>query len=271
MKPTSWTVAILLLACSSIAATQAPPGRAQSPASQRPPETLKPQSYPPEQVKAGADRFSAECGFCHGRDTAGGETGPDLTRSTLVAEDFRGDKIGPLLRAGRADKGMPAFKLNDGDLDAIVAFIHDRKTQAEALGGGRRGVDPEDLDTGNRAAGERYFNTNCSGCHSPAGDLAGIGTRFRGLQLLQRLLNPPRTKPAGVTVTLASGETIAGAVVSRDEFSIVMTDAAGARRTWSAADVKFTIDDPISAHFEQLGKYTDDDMHNVYAYLQSLR
>jgi len=262
-----------MLLAGTIAAGQAPPRGAQSPASQRPPETVKPQSYAPELVGTGRARFTAECGFCHGRDAAGGETGSDLTRSTLVAQDFRGDKIGPLLQMGRIDKGMPSFNLNETDLNAIVAFIHDQKTKAEALGGGRRAVDADDLDTGNIEAGRRYFNGagNCSSCHSPAGDLAGLGTRLRGLPLLQRMLYPNRTKPPKVTVTLASGESITGPLASRDEFTIAITNAAGARQTWSVNDVKFTVDDPMSAHFEQLGKYTDDDMHNVYAYLQSLR
>jgi cytochrome c oxidase cbb3-type subunit III len=248
-------------------------GRAQSPASQKPPETLTPQTYSAELIRAGEGRFGAECGFCHGRDAAGGETGPDLTRSTLVAEDFRGDKIGPLLRSGRVETGMPAFTLSAADTDAIIAFIHDQKTKTESVSGGRRGVDPEDLDTGNPEAGRNYFNGagNCSKCHSPAGDLAGIGSRLRGLPLLQRILYPTNAKPAKVTVTLSSGEVISGSLASRDEFSIALTDGQGARRSWPVTDVKFAIDDGMAAHFEQLGKYTDDDMHNVYAYLQSLR
>src|SRR5579864_3570753 len=118
------------------------PGRprdtGQSPASQPGPRTRTRQEYPVEQIDAGELRFTAQCGFCHGRDAAGGETGPDLARSELVAEDTRGDKLGPLLRAGRPDQGMPAFKLNETDLRDIVAFIHDQKTKSEALGGGRR-------------------------------------------------------------------------------------------------------------------------------------
>jgi cytochrome c oxidase cbb3-type subunit 3 len=271
MKPIYFILAILLLASSSVAGQQG--GRTQSPASQRPPETLKPQTYPAELVKAGQARFTSECGFCHGRDAAGGETGPDLTRSVLVAEDFRGDKIMPLIRSGRVDKGMPAFTLSEADLDAIVAFIHDQKAKSESLGGGRRTVDPEDLDTGNREAGEKYFNGtgNCTKCHSATGDLANIGSRLRGLQLLQRMLYPANATAAKATVTLASGEMISGRLAARDEFTIGLIDAAGVRRTWSTNDVKFTIDDPLEAHFEQLGKYSDDDMHNVYAYLQSLR
>jgi len=200
----------------------------QSPASQRPPKTITPQIYPVEQIQAGDLRFGAQCGFCHGRDAAGGETGPDLTRSRLVAEDNHGDKIGPVVRAGRADQGMPAFQLSDGDIAAIVAFIHERKTKAEAEVGGRRTVEAADLAIGDAAAGRRYFNGagGCSACHSATGDLAGIASRYEGLDLLMRMLYPRKARE-------------------------------------SIGD--------LSAHFDQLGKYTDEDMHDVYAYLVTLK
>src|SRR5206468_3267253 len=84
---------------------------AQQRADVKPPPTLTAQTYPAEQVQAGQTVFAARCGFCHGRDTAGGESGPDLTRSVLVAGDVRGDRIGALVRAGLPDRGMPAFAL----------------------------------------------------------------------------------------------------------------------------------------------------------------
>lgn len=242
MKPTLRILSIAAIAASMVIAQQAPsqanrqskaPPRdpTQSPASQRPPRTMTPQKYPIEQIQAGELRFTSQCGFCHGRDAAGGETGPDLTRSTLVAEDNRGDKIGPLVRAGRPDQGMPAFSLSDTDLAAIVAFIHDQKTKSEALGGGRRSVDAADLATGNAAAGRRYFNGagGCSACHSATRDLAHIASRYKGLALLQRMLYP------------------------------------------SGRSGKELPDLDLSAHFDQLGKYTDADMHNVYAYLLTLK
>jgi cytochrome c oxidase cbb3-type subunit 3 len=52
---------------------------------------------------------------------------------------------------------------------------------------------------------------------------------------------------------------------------IAVTDAAGWFRSWPASQVRFTVDDPLQAHVEQLGKYSDDDIHNVLAYLQTLR
>lgn len=248
---------------------------AQSPASQRPPETVNPQSYSEQDIKAGENRFASQCGFCHGRDAAGGETGPDLTRSMVVAEDLRGDKLGPLIRSGRQDKGMPAFDMGADDIRVIVAFIHDQKTKAESLGGGRRSVDVADLQTGNVDAGRRYFSSNCSSCHSATGDLAGIATRFQGLPLLQRMLYPtsgrPAPAPAKVTVQLRTGESITGSLVSRDEFSVVLTDGAGVRRAFASEAVQFKVDDPLETHFELLGKYTDSDMHDVFAYLQTLK
>ena len=239
---------------------------------------MTPQSYPSPQVQAGQRLFSAQCGFCHGRDAMGGESGPDLTRSTLVAEDVRGDKIGAVVRNGRIEKGMPASTLSEGEVAAIVAFIHDSKDAADSLVGARRSVDATDLQTGNAEAGRQYFSSACARCHAPNGDLAGVATRYQGLALLQRMLYPaagrgggPAPAPAQVTVTLESGQTITGKLVSRDEFTMAVTDASGWIRSWPVNKVKFTVSDPLQAHFEQLGRYTDDDIHNVLAYLQTLR
>ena len=257
------------------AAPAAPQGRGQaSPASQRPPQTATPQQYSADQVEAGRTRFAAQCGFCHGRDAGGGEGGPDLTRSELVAADVRGDRIMPVVRTGRGN--MPPFNLSDSDLTAMVAFIHDQKTQAESAVGGRRSVDVADLQTGNAASGMKYFATNCARCHSATGDLAGLATRLQGIQLLQRMLYPggpardPKRAPQ-VTVTLPAGQTVAGRLTYRDEFTIALTDASGWYRSWPTSQVRFTVDDPLQAHVEQLGKYTDADMHDVLAYLQTLR
>jgi cytochrome c oxidase cbb3-type subunit III len=268
-------LSIAVIAMGTVIA-QGPPGPTQSPASQRPPQTVRLQTYSIDQIEAGELRFSSQCGFCHGRDAAGGETGPDLTRSKLVAEDNRGDKIGALVRAGRPDQGMPAFSLSGADLNAIVAFIHDQKTKAEALGGGRRSVDDADLATGDAAAGRRYFDGvgGCSACHSATGDLSGIASRYQGLALLQRMLypsgRPAQTRPK-VTLSIPSGQTIVAPLAGMDEFTIVVLDASGARQSYERSTVQFKIENPMSAHFDQLAKYTDDDMHNVYAYLLTLK
>src|SRR5215831_18025959 len=126
-----YSLAFFAVALCSLAALCLDAQNTQSPAAQRRPPTVTSQSYTPEEIDRGRSRFSAQCGFCHGRDTLGGEGGPDLTRSTLVAQDSRGDKIAPFLRTGRSDRGMPSFDLPAPDLTDIVAFIHDQKTKAE--------------------------------------------------------------------------------------------------------------------------------------------
>jgi cytochrome c oxidase cbb3-type subunit 3 len=256
-------------------------GRQGSPASQRPPQTTTQQTFSPDQVRAGLVIFTAQCAFCHGRDAMGGETGPDLTRSAVVAEDVRGDKIGPVVRSGRPEKGMPANTMSETDLASVVAFIHDQKRKAESNEGNRRTVDVADLQTGDAQAGEKYFNGpgGCAKCHTPSGDLAGLATRLQGLQLLQRMLYPSGRGGRGgrppyvptVTVTPPNGPPVTGRLAYRDEFTIGLTDEAGWYRSWPAKQVKFVVDDKLEAHAALLPKYTDADMHNVLAYLQTLK
>jgi cytochrome c oxidase cbb3-type subunit 3 len=243
--------------------------RGVSPASQRPPATVTPQTYPDELVRSGEVRFVARCGFCHGRDAGGGEGGPDLTRSLVVAADAYGNAIGPFIRSG----GVHDIQVLADEIPGIAAFIHTRKAVAEAMLGGRRFVDPEDLRTGDADAGRRYFDGDggCATCHSPTGDLAGIGTRLEGLDLMRAMLSPRVSQPPEVRVVTASGELVTGRLVRRDEFRIAITDDAGERHEWATDEVGFAIDDPMDAHFEILGRYTDEDMRDVYAYLETLR
>ena len=230
--------------------------------------------------------FAAQCAFCHGRDATGGAGGPDLTDSALVAKDVNGDLIGTVVRGGRPEKGMPPLALSDPDLKAVVAYIHDRKKAIDDNPGRRRKVSPEDISTGNADAGKRYFEGagGCTTCHSATNDLAGVASRYRGLALMQRMLYPtpqnavqpaegekPKPNPAKVTVTLPSGQTVTGSLAHQDEFTIALRDASGWYRSWPTANVKYTIDNPLKAHADQLPKYTDDDIHNLVAYLQTLK
>jgi cytochrome c oxidase cbb3-type subunit 3 len=223
-------------------------------------------------VESGQSLFQRDCAFCHGRDGAGGETGPDLTRSKLVADDTEGSAIAPIVRSGRAGQGMPSFNFSSEEMSSLVAFIHSQKTKVEAQVGGRRGVDAADLQTGDAEAGKRFFNGSgtCSSCHSPTGDLAGIASRFRGLQLEQRMLYPEDVRPR-MTVKLPRGQTVTGTLAYQDEFTVALRDVGGTYRSWSTDDVKFTIDAPAEAHVDLFGKYTDADIHNLMAYLQTLR
>lgn len=258
---------------------QASPTPNAAQAAQAVPPSTPPQAASTEQVQKGQALFATQCAFCHGRDAAGGETGPDLTSSELVEKDVNGNEIGPVVRSGRIDKGMPPFNLSDTDLAAVVAFIHDQKTKMESHAGRRRSVQAEDLQTGNAEEGKQYFEGagGCAKCHSPTRDLAGVANRFRGLALLERMLYPwgrrsgPSSSPVTATVTLPSGETVTGKLAYRDEFVIGLVDSSGWYRSWFKSEVKFKVNNPLEAHSELLGKYTEKDMHNVLAYLQTFR
>ena len=71
--------------------------------------------------------------------------------------------------------------------------------------------------------------------------------------------------------TVSAGQTVTAPLVAEDEFSLTVLDPAGERQTYPRDKVKVKIDNPMSAHFTLLGKYTDAEMHNVLAYLQTLK
>lgn len=220
----------------------------------------------------GATLFLQNCSFCHGRDAGGGETGPDLTQSKLVSQDVAGSKIAEVVREGRPDKGMPPFNFSASDLASIVDFIHEQRTKSLSQYGGRRGVEAADLQTGNAIAGKQYFNGagGCASCHSAAKDLAGVASRYQGLELEERMLYPEDAKST-VSVTLSRDRTVTGTLAYLDEFTIGIRDASGTYRSWPVGSIRYTISSPADAHVALFSKYTDADIHNLMAYLQTLR
>lgn len=221
-------------------------------------------------AEQGGGLFQQNCAFCHGRDAMGGETGPDLTTSKLVRRDRTGEATAAVVREGRPNNRMPGFNFSKEEMDGLVAFIRARLTAAHP--GGRRGVAVEDLQTGSVEAGRRFFEGagGCVKCHSAHGDLAGVATRYEGLNLEERMLFP-RDAKSTATVTLPSDEKVTGTLAYLDEFTIALRDANGAYRSWATNRVHFTVDSPAEAHVKLFPTYTDDDVHNLMAYLQTLR
>jgi cytochrome c oxidase cbb3-type subunit 3 len=255
------------------AAAQTPPDNASAGTAVKPGGPVARKSYPAALVQSGRDLFRQDCSFCHGRDAGGGESGPDLTRSKLVTEDVDGDKIGVVVRRGRPDKGMPPFDRSNKQIASLAAFIHIQQSRALSRGsGGRKGVDAVDLQTGNAEAGKQYFEGigGCSGCHSPTGDLAGIASRYRGLELEEQMLYPRHAK-SRVTVKLSLGQTITGNLAYLDEFTVGLIDSTGTYRSWRTSDVQYKVDTAVDAHVELFRKYTDADIHNLMAYLETFR
>jgi mono/diheme cytochrome c family protein len=227
---------------------------------------------PADAVERGQKAFVMACGFCHGATAKGGESGPDLVRSPIVLDDENAETIGPVILKGRPDRGMPAFALPATQVSDIAAFLRSR-TQAAI---NRREYKLQNIVTGDAKAGQAFFNgaAKCNTCHSPSGDLAGVGKKYEPVVLQMRFLYPargPQRKPTEVTVTPPSGKPVSGTLENIDDFTIGMRDAEGAYRSWGRESVKVEIRDPYAAHAELLKKYTDTDMHNLLAYLVTLK
>jgi cytochrome c oxidase cbb3-type subunit III len=230
-------------------------------------------SAAPAVDKAAADRgqaiFSSSCSFCHGSQATGTEQAPNLLRSALVTQDHNGDTLAPFLKGGRPTLGMPAFpSLQPEQVQDISAFLHLRISQVR----GKR-LPETALLVGDPKAGLAYFNGagKCSTCHSATGDLAHIASKDQPLALTTAFLTPP-AKPFSVTVVLPSGESVKGKLDYLDEFTVSMTDGAGTYHTWPREYAKSVeVVDPLAAHKALLPIYTDKEIHDLLAYLVTLK
>lgn len=231
---------------------------------------------PPDAAAAerGANLFASNCSFCHGAKATGGDTGPDLVRSALVLHDEKAELIGPVIHNGRVNRGMPAFAtLSDAELYDLAEFLHMRVE----LAANRGTYKLLNVLTGDPKAGEEYFQTagHCVSCHSATGDLAHIGSKLAPADLQQTFLYPGsrgESKSHKVTVTLASGESISGTLVRLDDFNVSLYQRDGEYRSVKlSGNVKVDVEDKLAAHRELLDKYSDADMHNLTAYLATLK
>ena len=226
----------------------------------------------PQSAERGRKQFKASCGFCHG-DDATGSRAPDLIRSPLLNHDQHGELLAPVIRNGRPEKEMPAFpNLSEQQVNDIVAFLHAQALAALHSAHVPRDYPIERLLTGNAQAGKAYFNGagGCANCHSPTGDLAGVAKKYPPLDLESHFLYPPRVQPT-VTVTPASGKQVSGTLLHIDEFDVALRDASGWYRSYPRSEVKVDVHDPVEAHRKLLYKYTDADVHNLFAYLETLQ
>jgi cytochrome c oxidase cbb3-type subunit 3 len=244
----------------------------------------------------GKGLYESVCAACHGIDLRGGQQGgPNLLRSQIVLLDKAGEAIGPVIREGRPNPTqpgatpMPPMALPPDDVAAIAEYVHSVLAQ-----GGRQGrppvddtVAPERVLVGNAAAGQAYFETACGRCHSASGDLKGIATRVADPRELQNLWvsgggggrgggrgRGGASARATVKVTPAGGQTVEGRLIRIDDFLVTLLDADGLRRTFprsGAANPKVEIDDPGVAHRTLVMGLADKDMHNVTAYLWTIK
>ena len=262
-------------------------GAAVFPAQQRPPGD-------PELIARGKPLYVTNCSACHGIDLRGGVTGgPNLLRSEVVLMDQHGELILPIVRGARAERGMPALPLPDADVNAIAEYIHSVLATARGQGAPPESDAPlPNALVGDAKAGEVYFAAKCTSCHAPTGDLAGIGSRITEAKALQNHWVvggggggrggrgaavsgpvPSDRRKVTATVTLLNGEKVQGQLARLDNFLVTLLLDDGRLRTFrrDSDRPKIEVKDPLEAHKALPAMLTDKDMHDVTAYLATLK
>jgi cytochrome c oxidase cbb3-type subunit 3 len=271
-----------------MAALGATQGRAADPPQK---DTLKPASvagpdFPrppgdPAAIARGKQIYSVNCGFCHGSTARGGEGGPNLLRSPIVLNDQKGELVATIVSSGRPEKGMPKFNLPADRISDIAAYLHSIDVEA----GAAASYDPKSVLIGSAAAGRAYFfgKGHCTACHSVDKDLSRIGSKYDPPHLQDAILTAGGTgifgepsataPPRQVTVGWPSGEKIKGQLVEIDDFMVIMIDEAGERRsiprTGDVPGIK--VDNPLQAHLDRVRDWEDRDLHDLTAYLATLK
>ena len=291
--PTLLTIAVADRAAAQTTPPASTPPAASAPTPVRRAGGLVPgQKRPPgdpAQIARGKTLYGIACTSCHGADLRGGDLGgPNLLRSQVALSDQDGELIVPIIQGGRQNSGMPAVPMSPADAKAVAAYI---RSEVGTIGSQGKppsiGKPAPSILVGDATAGQSYFATKCSSCHSPTGDLAGIATRISDPKLLQntwvaggrgRRFGPTVSAPGSrrtitVTITEPSGESLEGRLVRIDDFLVTVALADGTLRTFRReGDVpKVDVHDPMKTHRDLLAVYTDKDMHDVTAYLVTLK
>ncbi|HEY7057873.1 MAG TPA: c-type cytochrome [Vicinamibacterales bacterium] len=266
-----------------------PPGQGQGQGRGRGVATFPAQQRPPGDpalIERGKTLYSSVCSACHGVDARGGQLGgPNLLRSQLALNDQDGELIMPIVKGARAERGMPPIPMPDEDIKAVAAYIHSLQAAGRPQGAPPASEAPlPNALVGDAAAGEKYFSAKCSSCHSATGDLNGLATRVPDVRMLQagwvagslggggRGGRGGAQKPVTVTITLPSGEKIEGRLVQIDHFLVTIAEADNTLRSVNRDDrTKVEINDPLAGHKALWSTLTDTDMHDVTAYLATLK
>jgi cytochrome c oxidase cbb3-type subunit III len=240
----------------------------------------------------GKTMYIAECVTCHGPKARGAnanvpdsQKGSDLVRSLIVLHDRYGSTLGPFLKAGHPiQSGGSSASLTDAQIVDLSHFLHE-KVEDTLRSGPYSKI--QNVVTGDPKAGETFFKGagKCNTCHSPTGDLAGIAKKYDPPTLQSKFLFPqsfgfgrravrsgPPPKPVTLTVTPPTGPAITGTLVQLDDFNVSLRDMNGEYHAWArTSDLKVQKHDPYAVHVELLDVYTDKNMHDIVAYLETLQ
>ena len=224
-------------------------------------------------AKLGEPLYKENCAACHGANARGAQ-GPNLVRSVVVLHDEKANEIGPVIKQGRPQAGMPAFpNLKDDQIYQIAEYLHLQVELAANRGSyGQTYAGVRSQASGDATKGKAYFDAHCNQCHSATGDLAHIAAKFSQAPLMQsRFLWPAERGPQKATVTTADGKSYSGSIREMDDFGVSLVDSSGEYRYWPTDKVTVKTEDKLAGHRALLPQYSDADIHNVTAYLLTLK
>ena len=238
----------------------------------RPPED-------PAVIERGKAAYGKYCAQCHSADLRGTEANPNLLRSQDALIDKHGEQLVPIMRGESPD--FPGHKTEISQDDALAVSAYIRTILAQIGSQGRAPGDESrqpNILVGNAERGKQYFAKTCASCHSPTGDLSGFATRVSNPNLMQAAwlrgtYLGAKIVPATVTVTEPGKPPVTGILIHVDDFLVTLQMENGTlvtfRRNLDTPQV--VVHDPLEGHRTLLPRYTDDDIHDVTAYLVTFK
>jgi cytochrome c oxidase cbb3-type subunit 3 len=202
-----------------------------------------------------------------------------------VLNDQSGELILPIVQNGQRGAGvMPPISLMPDDVRALAEYIHSVAATMRGQGSPPTGPPPVlNVLVGDASRGEKYFTATCGACHSATGDMRGIASRLSDPTALQNYWlsaggglgrgGRGSRREVTVAVTPSTGAKVEGTPVRLDDFYVVVRLADGTERTFerSGDSPRIEIRDPFAAHRQLLPTYADSDIHDVTAYLATLK
>ncbi len=274
-------VAVPTLARTAVADAQtATPSTAQRLSAFNAGQTRHPED--PAEVARGKTIYGLSCQACHGADLRGGDMGgPNLLRSQVAMTDQHGENITPIIHGARQAQGMPNIGLNDADANAVAAYVRSEIGGIQNQGMPPGELKPLNIVVGNAAHGQAFVEAHCAACHTGETRLDHIAAKYADPKLLQaRWITGGRSGSAGApgtrtsaTVTTPSGQNVTGTLLHIDDFLVSLQLPDGTeqsfRRTGTQPNV--AVHDPMEAHRSMMATLSDSDMHDVTAYLVTLK
>jgi mono/diheme cytochrome c family protein len=304
-------VAAVLCSAAMTPGQQPAGGRGGGPAQGPPPPVAQISRSPVVDQDAhdrGRALWASHCIDCHGSQARGSDTGPNIIRTRTVNFDRSaaktGSVLGPFLKAGHPTQSKkPSASFTEDEVVALANFLRQRVNDTMR---GSPVFTVGDILVGDAKAGEAFFQGEggCAGCHNAtSNNLAGIATRIPApVDLQQRMLfpgaagrgrgrggrgapggaAPPGAPPAAasaadrnairVAIAPASGPSMSGVLVEESDFYVTIRDAEGAiRSVRRTPGMKVTKTNPLQAHIDLLDRLTDKQIHDLVAYLETLK